>query len=93
MINFSRSCRACGNAKIETLIDFGSQPIVHHLLKDKDEHSPEFPFILEGCNNCGFMQLQEVIDPLQEFQSNLNILLRPGGVVVIEVPVHMVKSC
>lgn len=63
MTNFSRSCRACGNAKIETLFDFGRQPIVHHLMNSKDQDFPEFPFILEGCNNCGFIQLQEVIDP------------------------------
>ncbi|MGP8281862.1 MAG: class I SAM-dependent methyltransferase [Desulfomonilaceae bacterium] len=63
MTKLTGPCRVCGKTHTETLIDFGLQPIVHHLLKHKDQEFPAFPFILEGCENCGFMQLKEVIAP------------------------------
>ena len=56
-------CRACSCKSIDTVIDFGLQPIVHHYLQHQEQTYPLFPFILESCNNCGFMQIKEPIDP------------------------------
>lgn len=57
------ACRACGSSHLDTVIDFGPQPIVHHYLKNQEQPFPLFPFTLESCNNCGFMQIKEPIDP------------------------------
>lgn len=56
-------CRSCEKMQAKVLIDFGPQPIVHHLLRYKEQKFQQSPFILEGCENCGFLQLQQVIDP------------------------------
>ena len=56
-------CRACGFNHLGTVIDLGLQPIVHNYLKYKQQTYPLFPFTLESCNNCGFMQIKNPIDP------------------------------
>lgn len=56
-------CRLCGHNQIELLIDFGNQPIVHHLLKSKDEDYDVYPFQLGFCANCSFLQLLQPISP------------------------------
>ena len=50
-------CRLCCENKVELLIDFGQQPIVHHLLSDKEEAYLQYPFQLGYCSNCSFVQL------------------------------------
>lgn len=56
-------CRACRSKSVDTVIDFGLQPIVHHYLKYQEQTYPLFPFTLESCDNCGFMQIKNPIDP------------------------------
>jgi len=48
---------------METSLDFGRQPIVHHYLDQKNQEFPTYPFVLESCATCGFMQLADPIDP------------------------------
>jgi hypothetical protein len=50
-------CRLCCENNVELLIDFGQQPIVHHLLSDKEESYLQYPFQLGYCSNCSFVQL------------------------------------
>tara|TARA_B100000315_G_C14569981_1_gene584985 strand:+ start:714 stop:1889 length:1176 start_codon:yes stop_codon:yes gene_type:complete len=54
-------CRLCDKENVELLINFGEQPIVHHLLKRRDETYDEFPFQLGYCPNCSFLQLLQPI--------------------------------
>lgn len=56
-------CRACRSKSLDTVIDFGLQPIVHHYLKQQEQTYPLFPFTLESCDNCGFIQIKEPINP------------------------------
>ena len=57
------ACRACGSHRLDTVIDFGPQPIVHHYLKYQEQTYSLFPLTLESCDNCGFMQIKNPIDP------------------------------
>ena len=57
------NCRLCNHNQVELLIDFGNQPIVHHLLKYKDQNYDVFPLELGFCANCSFLQLLKPISP------------------------------
>ncbi|MCL4866525.1 MAG: hypothetical protein KJZ47_11570, partial [Gemmatimonadales bacterium] len=63
------TCRACGAAALEPVLDLGSQPLANALLSDPDEFStePRFPLVLAGCTACGLPQLADVIDPVALF--------------------------
>lgn len=54
-------CRLCNKKSVELFFDFGSQPIVHNLLKNQDDHLDTFTFRVGVCQNCGFMQLLDCI--------------------------------
>lgn len=62
----SKKCKCCGNNKLQILIDFGMQPVAHNLL-DSEEEKNEFkhPLCLHYCENCGFIQINNPIDPEQ----------------------------
>ncbi len=53
----SNKCRLCGNNSNSELLNFGLQPIIHHLIKDIDESYKTYPFILGVCDNCNFLSL------------------------------------
>lgn len=57
------TCRLCGASAVELLIDFGQQPIVHHLKRAPDEAAPHYPFALGHCTACDFLQLIHPIAP------------------------------
>ena len=54
-------CRLCEDENVKLLIDFGAQPIVHHLLDRKEQLYETYPFKLGTCNTCGFLQLVDHI--------------------------------
>ncbi len=68
-------CRLCNNNNVELLLDFGDQPIVHHLLKNQNDSYDVFPFKLGVCNSCGFLQLMECISPTILYDNYFTILL------------------
>jgi len=57
------TCRLCGATTVEALIDFGQQPIVHHLKRTAEEVVPTFSFTLGHCTSCDFLQLTDPIAP------------------------------
>ncbi len=57
------SCRVCGSSKVEPLIDFGPQPIVHHLKKHPSEAAASYSFCLGHCSQCDLLQLTKPISP------------------------------
>jgi len=54
-------CRLCEDENFQLLIDFGLQPIVHHLLDSKEQLYKTYPFKLGNCHTCGFLQLVDHI--------------------------------
>lgn len=59
----SLECRLCSYGTLEKHLDFGNQPIVHHLLNSNEENAPTFPFQVGACTSCGFVQLTRHIAP------------------------------
>ena len=56
-------CRLCHKPCVIELLDFGPQPIVHNLMRQKNEPYPQFDFCLGVCMNCGFLQILKPILP------------------------------
>jgi SAM-dependent methyltransferase len=56
-------CRACHSQSVTNLIDFGSLPITHRMLKAADEKEDVYPFNLSLCAGCGLIQQREAVPP------------------------------
>ena len=56
-------CRICYSRVLEEIVDFGMQPIVHHLQSSENADYQRYPMRLGCCLNCGFLFLMETIDP------------------------------
>ncbi len=55
-------CNICSHNKIKYSIDFGKQPIVHHLLKNLNKKYPKFEFKIVSCKKCSHLQLEKPFD-------------------------------
>ena len=51
------NCRLCKSSSVETVIDFGVQPIVHNLISTKSLEYDEYYRAVDLCRTCGFVQL------------------------------------
>jgi 2-polyprenyl-3-methyl-5-hydroxy-6-metoxy-1,4-benzoquinol methylase len=56
-------CRLCQSGSVDLHLDFGRQPIVHHLMDRLDQPYQTFPFNVGYCPTCGFMQLIDNLKP------------------------------
>ena len=63
------SCRLCERNTLYEVINFGNQPIVHHLRENIEESVVEYPFRLGSCEFCGFLQLLDPIDAALLYQN------------------------
>ena len=53
------NCNICNNNKYKSFLNFGKQPIVHHLLKDEKQKYPKFDFKIVSCENCSHLQIKD----------------------------------
>ena len=67
------NCRLCDDKKIELLIDFGYQPVVHHLLNRNDDEHDVYPFQLGTCTKCSLTQLLQPISPQLLYENYFTI--------------------
>ncbi len=60
-----RDCRACGGLRLTQFIDLGPQPLANSLPRSPVEFTSEpfFPMGVYLCEDCGLVQLVDVIDP------------------------------
>ena len=62
-------CRICGNPRLVTVIDLGSQALSGRFPKKDDPDPPKAPLVLVKCDNsqdagaCGLVQLKHSVDP------------------------------
>ena len=49
-LSVSTTCRLCNSVAVDELINFGSQPIVHKLLKTSEAAYETYPFNLGYCD-------------------------------------------
>lgn len=62
------SCRVCGSASLELLLDLGVQPPANSLRKHATDPVPTVPLRLCRCDECGTVQLTETVEPTFLFQ-------------------------
>lgn len=56
-------CRICEKQALSRIIDFGQQPIVHHLLSDPESEEYLHPLTINICSACGIATIQEPCPP------------------------------
>jgi len=57
------TCRGCRASSIDLTLNFGSWPIVHHLMKSPQDLRDSYEFAVGVCDNCGLLQLTNPIAP------------------------------
>lgn len=58
-------CQICQHQGLELLIDCGEQALCNRFLRDSREEEYKFPLKLVQCENCGTLQLKEIV-PVEE---------------------------
>ena len=59
------TCRSCGHADLESVLDLGNTALADRMLHEAQlgEHEPTFPLEVVFCPNCSLMQILETVDP------------------------------
>jgi SAM-dependent methyltransferase len=65
MVNPADTCRSCGHADMEPVLDLGVTALADRMLHEAQltEHEPTFPLEVVFCPNCSLMQILETVDP------------------------------
>src|SRR5437764_8124483 len=60
-----RTCRSCGEGRLDTFLDLGETPLADRLLTDADLDKTElvFPLRVALCADCSLMQITETVSP------------------------------
>jgi SAM-dependent methyltransferase len=58
-------CRLCGSRKLQQLFSLGATPLANEFVSAADRGQPQerFPLDIHLCNDCGHVQLLDVVDP------------------------------
>jgi hypothetical protein len=56
-----KTCQLCGQPAVETLVDFGSQPICNRFPEMVTDQEATFPMLLEQCSACGLVQTTQPV--------------------------------
>lgn len=68
-----QACRAC-DGRLQAFLHLGEQPLANRLpLPDHAAQEPRFPLTLTRCEECGLVQLREVVDPKLLFADYLYV--------------------
>jgi SAM-dependent methyltransferase len=65
MAHTENTCRSCGHADLESVLDLGTTALADRMLHEAQlsEHEPTFPLEVVFCPNCSLMQILETVDP------------------------------
>ena len=60
-----KNCRICNSSHLIKVLDFGKMPLANAFLREEDLNKPElkFPLVVYFCNNCGLLQLLDIVNP------------------------------
>lgn len=64
-------CQLCRAARIETLLDFGSQPVCNRFPESPADPEALFPMLLEQCQACGLLQTTQPV-PAHELRPRVD---------------------
>jgi SAM-dependent methyltransferase len=62
------SCRLCGSAALDPILDLGAQPPANSLRTDRDDILEAVPLAICRCPNCTVVQLTETVAPEHLFR-------------------------
>lgn len=67
------SCRSCGGAPLEPVLNLGATPLANALLNadELDRPEPRFPLELALCRGCSLVQILETVPPERLFREYL----------------------
>jgi SAM-dependent methyltransferase len=68
-----RTCRSCGDPRLEPILSLGCTPLANALLTETDIAAPErtYPLDLCFCSNCSLVQITETVSPETLFRDYL----------------------
>jgi len=66
-----KACQLCKSASVETLIDFGPQPICNRFPATATEPEALFPMLMEQCQTCGLLQTTQPV-PADELRPRVD---------------------
>lgn len=66
-------CRICNSRSLVQFLDLGLQPLANSFLREEQLGSPEpvYPLRVVFCEDCGLVQLRDVVDPEAMFRNYL----------------------
>jgi nucleoside-diphosphate-sugar epimerase/dTDP-4-dehydrorhamnose 3,5-epimerase-like enzyme/SAM-dependent methyltransferase len=73
MNNYSKTCRSCGNEKLEDVVSLGLSPLANNLLSSNEETTEMFPLEMKYCSKCHNSQLSYVVEPEKMFDNYLYV--------------------
>ena len=56
-------CLCCANSNLNLVMDLGNQPLANNLIYERDDNYDTYPLALNGCLECGHLQLKYFVDP------------------------------
>ncbi len=67
------TCRSCGNAAGQLVLNLGLQPLANNLLRPEDLAKPEprFPLRVFVCPQCWLLQITDLVPPVELFSEYL----------------------
>jgi hypothetical protein len=65
-------CVCCGNARLDSCLDLGTQPLANNLL-DQDQRTDSFTLQVNLCTNCWHLQQDIAVDPNLMFNHYLYV--------------------
>ncbi|HKK71102.1 MAG TPA: class I SAM-dependent methyltransferase [Candidatus Krumholzibacteria bacterium] len=65
MASATHTCRSCGSASLDSILDLGVTPLADGMRRDDQLSKPEptFPLEVVFCHDCSLMQIDETVDP------------------------------
>ena len=66
-----KHCQLCNAPKVETLVDFGLQPICNRFPQSATEPEALFPMVMEQCQACGLVQMTQPV-PASELRPRVD---------------------
>jgi predicted restriction endonuclease len=73
LTNYKKSCRCCGNTRMQKVLSLGMSPLANNLLENVTDKAELFPLEMDYCSECHNCQLSVVVPPSKMFDNYLYV--------------------
>ncbi len=73
LTNYKKSCRCCGNTRMQKVLSLGMSPLANNLLDNVTDKAELFPLEMDYCSECHNCQLSVVVPPSKMFDNYLYV--------------------